>query len=285
MNRTGQRRSRCARGGALLLLLVAARGLEAAPRFEVAGGVTVTEDALDVRVDVRNTGDAPATPLAVEGELLGERRQARIEAGLGPGQSGSVHLLFPLAVPQPGVHALVLLLGYPQDGPQDAAGNPPLASQRAYLLLALGGAAEPAVRIHSPELRLDVRGDLAVDLESLDGSPHRVRLRVLTARGIRAETSPLEVDVPARGRATAAVSLVRSGAARGTRHGILFVAETLGGALKRTSVASGAVEIEPDPAAMPLLRRPLVALALLLLAAAAGLEVARARADRRRRRP
>ncbi|HSB62453.1 MAG TPA: hypothetical protein VLI67_12085, partial [Vicinamibacteria bacterium] len=141
------------------------------------------------------------------------------------------------------------------------------------------------VRIHSPELSLGVRGDLAVGLESLDGSPHRVRLRVLTARGIRAETPPLEVDVPARGRATATVSLMRSGAARGTRHGILLVAETLGGPLKRTSVAGGVVEVAPDPAWMPLLRRPLVGVALLLLAAAAAIEVARARSDRRRERP
>lgn len=267
---------------ALALLPPSAGRLEAAPRFEVAGAVAVTEEDLDVRVEVRNTGDAPAAPLSVEGELLGERRQARLQGGLQPGQSGTVHLLFPLAVPRPGVHALVLLLEYPEEGPKDAAGNPPLASQRAYLLLALGATAEPAVRIHPPELRLDTRGDLAVGLESLDGTPHRVRLRVLTARGIRAETPPQEVDVPARGRVDAVATLMRSGAARGTRHGILLVAATLDGPLERTSVATGAVEIAPDPAWTPRLRRPLALLALLLLAAVIVFEGLRVRTNLRR---
>jgi len=238
--------------------------------------VAVTEEALDVRVDIKNTGDALASSLSVEGELFGERRQARFVAGLLPGASGSTHLLFPLAVPRPGVHALALLLEYPEEGPRDAAGNPPMASQRAYLLLALGGAVEPAVRIDAPELRLDTRGDLRVGLESTDGAPHRVRLRVLTARGVRAETPPLEVDVPAHGRAAApVVTLMRSGAARGTRHGILVVAATVDGALERTTVATGVIEIAPTPALMPSLNTPLLVLALVLLAAAAALEVRR----------
>jgi hypothetical protein len=240
--------------------------------------VTVTDEALDVRVDVRNSGDAPATPLTVFGEMFGERRQARIEAGLGPGQATSAHLLFPLAVPRPGVHALPLLLEYPEGGPADAAGNPPLASQRAYLLLALGGAAEPAVRIDAPELRLDTRGELRVGLSSLDGEPHRVSLRVLTARGVRVDSPPLEVEVPARGTVAPRVVLMRSGAPRGTRHGILLVAGTLDGALERTSVATSIVEIAPDSGLMPVLWRPLAVLALLLLAWAAVLESRRYRA-------
>lgn len=240
--------------------------------------MTVTDEALDVRVDVRNSGDAPATPLTVLGELFGEQRQARLETGLGPGQATSAHLLFPLAVPRPGVHAMPLLLEYPEGGPADAAGNPPLASQRAYLLLALGGTAEPAVRIDVPELRLDTRGDLRVGLQSLDGAPHRVSLRVLTARGVRSDGPPLEVEVPARGTVARTTALMRSGAPRGTRHGILLVAETLDGALERTSVATTTVEIAPDPGLMPLLWRPLVVLGLLLLGWAAVLEVRRYRA-------
>ncbi len=276
------RRLRVGVAGTASVLLFAAWGFAAAPRFEVSGVVAVTDEFLDVRVDVRNSGDAPATPLTVLGELFGERRQAHFETGLGPGQATSAHLLFPLAVPRPGVHALPLLLEYPEGGPADAAGNPPLASQRAYLLLALGGTAEPAVRIDAPEMRLDTRGELRVGLSSIDGAPHRVSLRVLTARGVRTDDPPLEVEVPARGTVTPTVVLMRSGAPRGTRHGILLVAATLDGVLERTSVATSIVEITPDPGLMPALWRPFVVLALLLLAQAAVLEFRRYRAAGRR---
>ena len=265
-----------------LVLALAATPVLAAPDFEVSGIVVPTEDALEVRVDVRNTGDAPAAPLTVAGELFGERREARLEGGLAPGQSGSVPLSFPLHVPRPGVHALPLLLEYPVDGPRDAAGNPPMASRRAYLLLALGGTAEPAVRLDVSPLRLDVRGDLAVGLESADGEPHRVRLRVFTARGVRPDASPFEVDVPARGRVASAVPLIRAGAPRGTPHWVLVVAEGTDGPLARTTVATALVEVTPDPALLPGLRRPLAVLAVLLLAAAVVLEVRRARAARAR---
>jgi len=262
---------------AVPFLLLSVGALASKKRFEVSGTVVVTEEALDVQVEVKNAGDAAASSLSVEGELFGERRQARFVAGLLPGHSARTHLLFPLAVPRAGVHALALLLEYPEEGPRDAAGNPPMASQRAYLLLALGGTAEPAVRIDAPELLLDTRGDLRLGLESTDGAPHRVRLRVLTARGVRAETPPMEVDVPAHGRAAPVVTLMRSGAARGTRHGILVVAATIDGALERTTVATGVVEIAPTPAWMPSLDTPLFVLALVLLAAAAAIEVRRAR--------
>lgn len=239
--------------------------------------VALGEETLDIRVDVKNSGDAPATPLLVGGELFGERRQARLEAGLAPGQAGSAHLEFPLAPPRPGVYAVPLLLEYPEGGPADAVGNVPMASQRAYLLIALGGSPEPAVRIEAPALLLETSGDLRVGLESLDGAPHRVRLSVLTARGVRAVTPPVEVDVPARGQATSTMVLMRSGAPRGSRHGILLLAGALDGPLERTSVATGVVEIAPDPALLPRMWRSLVALALVLLGAAAVLEVRRSR--------
>ncbi len=258
--------------------MLAASGLAAAPRFEVSGVVAATDEALDVRVDVKNTGDAPATPLIVAGELFGTRREARFEKGLAPGQLGSAHLLFPLEVPRGGVHALPLLIEYPEGGAADAAGNPPMASQRAYLLLALGGATEPAVRIDTPPVTLDTRGTLAVGLTSLDGAPHRVRLSVFTARGLRAETPPLEVDVPAQGKASTLVTLIRSGAPRGSSHGVLVVAGASDGPLERTSVATSVVSIAPDHALMPALRLPLLVLAGALLAAAAFFEVRRASA-------
>jgi hypothetical protein len=104
-----------------------------------------------------------------------------------------------------------------------------------------------------------------------------VLLRVLTARGVRADSPPLEVEVPAHGTVTPTVALMRAGAPRATRHGILLVAGTLDGPLERTSVATSVVEIAPDPGRMPGLRRPLVVLALLLLAWAAVLEIRRSR--------
>jgi hypothetical protein len=250
----------------------------AVPKFEVSGVVTTTEDDLHVRVDLKNTGDLPARPLTVSGELFGGKQQARIETGLGPGENGSVTLVFPLAAPRAGVHALPLLLEFPEGGATDAAGNPPLGSQRAYLLLALGETAEPAVRVEATRIQIEARGGLEVALTSLDREPHRVRLTVYTARGIRVDGPPVEVEVPAQGRVTPVVTLARSGAPRGTRHGILLVAETLDGRLERTSVATSVVEVLPDPGLLPRLRLPLVIFAVLLLAASAALEVRRHRA-------
>lgn len=252
----------------LALLLLPGSGVRAGgPQFEVGGVVATTEDGLEVRVDVKNTGNLPARPLTVSGELFGGKPQARLEAGLGPGEAGSVALGFPLAAPRPGVYALPLLLEYPEGGAPDAAGNPPMGSERAYLLVALGGNAEPAVRLQATGIRIEARGGLPAELTSLDGAPHRVRLTVFTARGLRAEGPPAEVEVPAQGRVTPVVTLARSGAPRGTRHGVLLVAEALDGPLARTSVATSTVEILPDGAVLPRLRLPLLASALILLVA------------------
>ena len=98
-------------------------------------------------------------------------------------------------------------------------------------------------------LRLDVRGELAVRLESADGEPHRVRLRALPARGLRAEGDGAEVAVPARGTAPAALPLVRAGAARGSRHAVLLVAEATDGPLARTAVLAVPVEVAAVPLA------------------------------------
>ena len=137
-----------------------------------------------------------------------------------------------------------------------------MASQRAWLLLALGANPGPAVRLAAPALHLDVKGDLAVRLESADGESHRVRLRALTARGLRAEGGGAEVAVPAKGTSTAALALVRAGAPRGSGHAVLLVADTLDGPLARAAVLAVPVEVAADPSLLPRLRGPLLVLGL-----------------------
>jgi len=261
----------------LALLLAAGTSARAEAVLDVSGSVVSVAPRLEVRVVVRNRGDRPAVPLEVTGELLGERREARLVDGVPPGGEGAVRLDFDPAHARPGLHALTLLLEHPVEGSPDGAGSPPVASQRAWLLLAIGGPNPgPAVRLAAEALHLDVRGDLAVRLESADGASHRVRLRALTARGLRAEGDGAEVTVPAKGTSTAALALVRAGAPRGSRHAVLLVAEALDGPVARTAVLAVPVEVAADPSLLPRLRGPLLLLGLALLAVALGFEVRRA---------
>jgi hypothetical protein len=245
----------------------------AAAILDVSGSVAATAPRLEVRVTLTNRGDRRAGPVDVRGELLGERRETRLAGGLQPGAEGVVMLEFASAPPRPGLHALTLLLEHPLDGPPDAAGNPPMASQRAWLLLALGASPGEAVRIEASTLSLEVRGSMAVRLASRDGEAQRVRLSALTARGLRPEGAPIDVAVPPRGTATALVPIVRAGAPRGSRQALLLVAETLDGPLARTSVAAATVEVLPDAALLPRLRIPLLAGGLALLVLALGYEL------------
>ena len=261
----------------LALLLAAGASARAEAVLDVSGAVVSVAPRLEVRVVVGNRGDRPAVPLEVTGELLGERREARLAGGVPPGGEGAVRLEFDAAQARPGLHALTLLLEHPVEGPPDGAGSPPVASQRAWLLLSIGGPSPgPAVRLAAEALHLDVRGDLAVRLESADGASHRVRLRALTARGLRAEGDGAEVAVPANGTSTAALSLVRAGAPRGSRHAVLLVAEALDGPVARTAVLAVPVEVAADPSLLPRMRGPLLLLGLALLALALGFEVRRA---------
>jgi hypothetical protein len=244
--------------------------------LDVSGSVVSVSPSLEVRVEIANRGDRPAVPLSVSGELLGERREARLATGVPPGGTGAVRLDFAPTAARPGVHALTLLLEHPVEGTPDAAGDPPVASQRAWLLLALGGASPPpAVRLAAEPLALDVKGPLAVLAESADGRPHTVRLRVLTARGLRAEVQEVQVEVAASGAATARVPLVRAGAPRGSRHAVLVVAEALDGPLARTSVLATPVEVAPFPSLLPRLHVPLTILGLALVGAALLVEAFR----------
>ncbi len=256
----------------VLVLLSAGSVVRAEAVLDISGSVVSVAPRLEVRVVVTNRGDRPAVPLEVVGELLGERSEARLAGGVAPGGEGAVRLDFAPAPARPGTHALTLLLEHPVEGPPDGAGNPPMASQRAWLLLALGANPGPAVRLAADTVHLDVKGDIAVRLESADGEGHRVRLRALTARGLRAEGGGTEVAVPARGTSPAALPLVRAGAPRGSRHAVLLVAEALDGPVARAAVLAVPVEITPDPSLLPRVRTPVLVLGLLLVAIALGAE-------------
>jgi hypothetical protein len=121
-------------------------------------------------------------------------------------------------------------------------------------------------------------GDVDAAVESADGSPHRVRVRVQAPAGLQAPDAA-EVDVPATGRVAASIRVWRSSAPRGSRQPLTVVAEPLDASRPAASQQVFA-EILPDPAWMPRLRRPLGVLALLLMAAAALLELRRGRRAR-----
>jgi hypothetical protein len=237
---------------------------------------------LEVRVVVTNRGSEPAGPLDVVGELLGERREARVVQGVPAGGQVAVVLDFAAAEARPGLHALTLLLEHPVGGGVGAAGDPAVQSQRAYLLLAIGSDPGPAVRIAVEcegeedeggcATPIGARGEVRVRLESTDGEAHEMSVRAVTARGLRAEGPPAKVAVPASGVATVEIPLARAGAARGSRHGILVVAEKPDGPVARTAVATARVEVTPVPALLPRLRWPLLVLGLALLAVAGGAE-------------
>jgi hypothetical protein len=130
------------------------------------------------------------------------------------------------------------------------------------------------VRLSARDVRVVYYGDVEVGLESGDGAPHRVRVRVQTPPGLQAPDGA-EVTVPPTGRVTATVRVWRSSAPRGSRQALLVVAESMDGAAGPAVSAPAFADIQPDPARMPRLRRPLGVLALLLMAAAALLEVVR----------
>ena len=109
---------------------------------------------------------------------------------------------------------------------------------------------------------------MTVRLESTDGEAHRMRVRALTARGVRPEGPPITVAVPATGTATVRIPLARAGAAPGSRQGVLVVAEAIDGPLARTAVETAQVEVAQHPSLLPRLRWPLLLLGLALLAAA-----------------
>jgi hypothetical protein len=213
--------------------------------------------------------------VTVQGELAGHYDEARVPAGVAAGTTAAVRLIFPHDVPKPGVYPVVLLLEY---GP---AGTTATQSQRAYLLLTLGATAPAPVRLTAPEIRLRDRVLLPVALESADGRAHRIRLRVLTPRGLNPERLQDDVAVPASGTATVSVPLLRGGVQRASRQGLLLVAETVDGDVAQATTVTSIVEVEAASDLMPHWRDPFIIAAGLLLAAAAVLEWIHLRAMRR----
>lgn len=232
---------------------------------------------LEVRVRVENAGGEETGPLTVVGELFGERREARVRNGIPPGSEAAVIVDFDTGTARPGVHALSLLLEHPVDGPRDAAGQMPVASRRAVVLVTVGSPPRDAVVLDVPCPEDDacasiaeVEGQIIVHLESADGQAHRVRLRALTARGLRPGEESREVEVPASGRVSASVPIVRAGAPRGSRHGLVLVTETVAtGVPVRTTTTQALVEVAPDRSVVARLRWPLLGAGLALLVAAA----------------
>ena len=256
--------------GILLGALLCASPLQADLRLEVAGTVLPTAEALEVRLAFTNRGDAATSSVEVEGELLGHRLRGRL-AAIPAGEDRVLVLRYPPEVPRPGVHALTLVAEY---GP--ASGDTRF-SQCLFLLLALGARAEPPVTLAIDEVPLDTYGPLTVRVTSADAQAHQIRLRLVTPRGLRGE-APLEVAVPATRTVEAHLPILRSGAPRDTRQGVLVVAEEMGGAVARVAAAPAVVRVLPDPAWMPRLRWPLLALALVLVLVAFVVELRAGRA-------
>jgi hypothetical protein len=254
-----------------LLIFVAAPSVRGDVRLEISGAVEASDDALVVRVDLKNGGETSVTTLSVDGELLGSRAQAQLSSGIPAGTARSVALKFPANVPRPGVHALSLLLDYTWPGPR----GPASVSQRAYLLVGLGEVAEPAVRLTLPETQMGYAGVVSVGIESADGAPHTLRVHLQGPRGFRADDPPDEIQVPGRGVIQAPIRVFRGALPWASRQGILVTAESTDGPVASTAVATGIALISPDPVWMPRLRKPLLAVAIILLCAAAGLEVRR----------
>jgi hypothetical protein len=238
-------------------------------RFDVGGMAREGAAGIEVSLELRNRGETPATQLRVRGELAGDVASAEA-AEIGPGAVGILDLRFPSARPRPGIHLIPLLLEFHAGRPAPGAGP---ASQRAYVSVAFGSVPPPAFRARiARDTPLRDAAYVDVDLESADGGAHRVEVRLLTAGGLVAPDPPRVVAVPAWGRARAALRVLRSGGARGVRHGALVVARTLDGPLERALAEPAMIRVEADPALMPVLRKPLFLGGALLLLAGASLE-------------
>ena len=237
----------------------------------MSGSVQAGPPRIEVRVDLANRGDATARGVTLEAELLGQHGQARLDDAP-PGAAGSALFAFDVGAAPPGVHALALHLQYARSA---AAGD--TASQRGYLLLALGANPGPAVRVSAADVRLGTSAPIVVRLESADARLHQVRIRVLAPRGLQPFGPSPTVVVPAKGAVTVEARLLRGGAPRPSRQGVVLLAETVGEAEANASAATVVVDVQADPALLPRLRWPLTALAGLLLAAAGYAEYRRGR--------
>jgi hypothetical protein len=232
-------------------------------RLQTAGAVVSGPPRVQVRVDLANLGNEPAHGVTIEAELLGHRQFSKLEEDL-PGQmGGNATFAFDVGALAPGVYTLALHVQYARSS---AAGD--TASQRGYLLLALGASPRPAVRLIVPEVRLDTLAPIPIRVESADVRPHRIRLRMLAPRGLQPFGPEPEVSVPPFGSVIGEMKVLRGGAPRPSVQGLVLLAETIGEEPANASAATATVQVEADPARMPRARWWLLALAVLLLAAA-----------------
>ena len=239
-------------------------------RLEIAGSVgTITEETIEVRVDLTNRGTESAQQVLVAGELLEHETQNRLPLDIAAGETRGLTLDFPVGGMAAGVHAVALRIDY-HTGPE-ATATP--FSQPAWVLIAMGEQVGPSVKLRLTDASVDVTGRLDIVLESADGDAHWVHLAVKTPRTLRAHPLESVVLVPGSGTLTTWVQLFRVDAPWNTRQGLLVIARDDTGPLVRTAVAAGAAQVGGDPARLPRLRRPLIALALLLLALAVGAEL------------
>lgn len=228
-----------------------------------------------VVLDLHNAGTTPATGLTVEGELDGDWDRARVKDALAAGKTTRIALSFRRAAPTPGTHAVTLQLDY-----QDPAGTG--ASQRAWLLAAFGEVS-PAldVEVSLPDGPISTVTTLPVRVRSRAPEPRRVTVRVLPARGLQVPDPDPTVEVPAGAELVVPVRLLRGGAPRPSRQGLVVVAEWNGARGHAVAVTTAHVDVASDPALLPRLRPWLVGLGAALLIAALALEVRRFRGPRR----
>ena len=223
--------------------------------------------ALEIELSLRNVGDMAAREIWIEGELSGQRATAEL-AAFPAGEKHALTLRFPKALSRPGTYALTLLIEFRPELPKDASPT----NQRAYLLLALGARPQPAIEVAISETMLDLAASVPVFLSSADGASHRVGFRALSPLGVNVLEAPLEVEVPATGRARVDVRVIRGSAQRGARHDLMVVAGPLDGPLERATVGIGTIRIAPDAAVLPRIRTPLFLVGAGLLLLAFGLE-------------
>jgi hypothetical protein len=254
--------------GSVIAVLALVVPAAAEVRLEISGALQSGPPRVEVRVDLANLGDAPARGVSIEAELRGQRQVSRLEEQLPPQVGGSAVFPFDVGTVPPGIYALALHVQYARS---DAPGD--TASQRGYLLLALGANPPPAVRLSVPDVRLDTSAAVRVRLESADLRPHRVRLRMLTPRGLQTLGPDPEVDVPAFGSPAAELRLLRGGAPRPSRQGVVVLAETVGDEVANAAAGVAVVMVEADRAWLPRLRWPLAGLALALIGGAAFVEI------------
>lgn len=237
-------------------------GARADVQFEVSGRAHTTAGGVEVVASLRNVGSSTAHALRVRGEL-GAALADAAPGDVAPLGLAEATLGFPLPE-RAGRHAIPLRLEfYPTAKAATEKGSP--AMQWGYLLIGLGADPPPALRLEVAETRLETSGPLVVRLTSLDGFSHRTRVVCRVPYGLGTLGEPPEVQVPPAGSIEVLVPLVRGGAPRGSRSGVLVVARPVDGGVERAAVATGVVEILPDPALLPRLRLPLAVAGAVLL--------------------